>query len=113
MDYYAFYSLSALASKYPDGVESAPELPDLMNMVAAHIPTRWRDVGIQLKINPDVLDSIDITASSNSSRCFQSMFTLWKKKMTTPYKWSTLIDALQTPAVGELKLAEELKNMLK
>ena len=43
-----------LASKYPAGLKSEPELPDLMNEVAAEIPGRWRDVGLQLGVDQGV-----------------------------------------------------------
>lgn len=80
-----------------------------MNEVAAHLPSKWRDVGIQLHLNPDHLDGIAVSASTPLDR-FCSVFTLWKKQMTAPYKWSTVIQALEAPAVSETRLAEELKN---
>ena len=90
-------------------MEEEPELVDLMNEVAAHIPSKWREVGIQLHLNPDHLDGIAVSVSSPHDR-FCSVFTLWKKQMTPPYKWSTVIQALKAPAVNEIRLAEELKN---
>ena len=47
-----------LASKYPAGLDSEPELPDLMNEVAAEIPGKWRDVGLQLGVDQGVLGGI-------------------------------------------------------
>ena len=38
----------------PAGLKSEPELPDLMNEVAAEIPGRWRDVGLQLGVDQGV-----------------------------------------------------------
>ena len=93
-------------------MEDEPELVELMNEVAAHIPSKWREVGIQLHLNPDHLDGIAVSVSSTHDR-FCSVFTLWKKQMTSPYKWSTIIHALKAPAVNEIRLAEELKNKLK
>ena len=40
-----------LYNKHPDGLESAPELQDLMNVVAAKIPSKWRDMGVQLGVD--------------------------------------------------------------
>ena len=45
-----------LSSKYPAGLESEPELSDLMNEVAAEIPSKWRDVGVQLGVDHSVLE---------------------------------------------------------
>ena len=93
-------------------MESEPELSDLMNEVAAHIPSRWKDVGIQMGLNSDQLDGIAVAAPSSPLQCFSSVFTIWKKRMTAPYKWSTVIRTLQAPAVAELKLADELEKKL-
>ena len=84
-----------------------------MNKVAARLPSKWRDVGIQLNLSPDHLDGIAVSASSGPLDRFYSVFSLWKKQMTAPYKWSTVIHALETPAVNEIRLAEELKRSLR
>ena len=90
-------------------MEDEPRLVDLLNEVAARIPSKWREVGIQLHLNPDHLDGIEVSVSSPHDR-FCSVFTLWKKQMTAPYKWATVIHALKAAAVNEIRLAEELKN---
>ena len=90
-------------------MEDEPELVELMNEVAARIPSKWREVGIQLHLSTDHLDGIAVSVSSPHNR-FCSVFTLWKKQMTLPYKWSTVIQALKAPAVNEIRLAEELAN---
>ena len=90
-----------------------PRLAELMNKVAARLPSKWRDVGIQLNLNPDHLDGIAVSASSSNLDKFCSVFSLWKKQMTAPYRWSTVIHALEAPAVNETRLAAELKNSLK
>lgn len=93
-------------------VEDEPVLLELMNEVAARIPSKWRDVGIQLHLNPDHLDGIAVSVSSSHDR-FCSVFTLWKKQLLPPYKWSTVLQALKSPSVNESRLAEELKNKLR
>ena len=85
-----------------------PELRDLMNEVAAKIPSRWREVGIQLEISNAKLDCFTSSPILN----FSSVFETWKNDATSPYKWSTLIDALKTPSVNEMRLAEKLTNKL-
>lgn len=84
-----------------------------MNKVAARLPSKWRDVGVQLNLNPDHLDGIAASTSSSSLDRFYSVFTLWKKQVTAPYAWSTVIHALEAPAVNEIRLAEELRSSLK
>ena len=99
---------SDLRSSYPAGLEAEPKLSDLMNEVAAKIPSRWREVGIQLEISNEKLSCFTSTVLDN----FSCVFTIWKTEATSPYKWSTLIDALKAPAVNEITLAEKLKNKL-
>ena len=100
-------SYTDLHSKYPAGLDSKPELRDLMNEVAAAIPSKWKDVGLQLGLDDGVLEGI----GGDNSHCYMDVFTRWKnqKSTTHPYTWSTLVQALKTPAVGEERLADKIK----
>lgn len=102
-------STEPFTSKYPDGVQSAPELPDLMNEVAAKIPHKWREVGIQLGVEYDKLQS---TPPDSCNWVFATVFTTWKCCMKKDYTWAILIKVLKTPAVNEPKLAQKLFTML-
>ena len=79
-----------------------------MNEVAAAIPSKWKDVGLQLGLDHSVLEGI----GGDNSHCYMDVFTQWKKQKSTthPYTWSTLVQVLQTPAVGEEELADKIKN---
>ena len=101
-------SCTGLASKYPAGLDSEPELPDLMNEVAAAIPSKWWDVGLQLGLDDGVLEGV----GGEASHCYRNVFTRWKNQNSTthPYTWSTLVQALQTPAVGKERLADKIRN---
>ena len=100
------------ASEYLNaGLQSEPELADLMNEVAAEIPGKWHDVGIQLKLSTSDLDCLR-TLSLPTSQLFSSVFTLWKKRTTDDYSWATIIKVLKTPAVDEIRLAEKLNTKL-
>ena len=92
-------------------MNSAPELPDLMNEVAAKIPQKWHEVGIQLGVEFDKLKSLS-DSSTSDSRLFASVFTTWKNCMRKPYTWAVLIQALKSPAVKETRLAQELSTKL-
>ena len=85
-----------------------------MNEVAAKIPCKWRDIGLQLGIGQGVLDGIAATSLGNTNLCYSNVFTQWKNQnsMTHPYTWSTVVHALQAPAVGENRLADKIKNVL-
>ena len=103
-----------LHNRYPDGLESTPELQDLMNEVAAKIPSKWRDMGQQLGVDQGVLDGIAAISPGDMNRCHSNVFTRWKNQNSTtyPYTWSTIVQALKSPAVGEKRLADEIKNKL-
>ena len=102
------------ASKYPAGLKSEPELPDLMNEVAAEIPGKWRDVGLQLGVGQGVLGGIATISSGDTNLCYSNVFTRWKNQNSTahPYTWWTIVHALQAPAVGEERLANKIKTKL-
>ena len=104
------FCLTGLCSKYPAGLESEPELSDLMNEVAAKIPNKWHQLGIALKLSDGDLSSSDARLGSHEH--FSSVFTTWKKKQTSPYTWWTLVQALQAPIVGENKLAKDITSLL-
>ena len=102
-----------LCERYPGGLEDKPRLRDLMNEVAAKIPSKWRQFGIELQLSPDELDGFLLASPGDALRCFSSVFTLWQKKMSRePYSWLTVVESLKAPAVGERKLAEELCDEL-
>ena len=95
------------------GVNDAPQLPDLMNEVAAHIPNKWRELGIELQLTPSELDCFSVASLGDMLRCFSSVFTVWKNRMSRdPYSWLTVIEALRAPAVGENRLAQKLSDKL-
>jgi hypothetical protein len=90
---------------YQEGLQ----LSDLMNRVAAVVPDQWREVGVQLGVPPHVLDSFWKSRACDSMDCFRDVFTYWKDKCTKPYCWETIIEVLQTPAVGQEDLALNLQ----
>ena len=84
-----------------------------MNQIATHIPNKWRDIGIALGLTTNDLECFSEATMGDPSRCFSSVFAIWKSRMTRePYSWGTVVKALRAPAVGELRLAEQLENRL-
>jgi len=92
-------------------VGNEPEVSDLMNEVAAKTLKKWRDVGLQLGLNQYELDGIAIENPGDTNHCYSEVFTRWKNKNSAkhPYTWSTVVDALQTEAVQEERLAGIIK----
>ena len=103
--------LAGLGSKYA-GLESEPELSDLMNEVASKVPAKWRQISIQLGLTPSDQECFMASSPNDPLQCFTSVFRVWKNRMTRLYRWSTVIEALESPAVDEKRLAEELRTKL-
>ena len=95
-------------------MNSEPELLDLMNEVAAKIPGKWRDVGLQLGVDQGVLEGIASISPGDTNRCYSNVFTRWKNQnlKTHPYTWLTVVRALESQSVGENLLASKIKNEL-
>ena len=93
-------------------VGNEPEISDLMNEVAAEIPQKWRDVGLQLGLDQNELDGIAIESPGDTNHWYSKVFTRWKNKNSAahPYTWSTVVHVLQTPAVQEERLANMIKT---
>ena len=101
-----------LHSKYPAGLEIEPKLSDLMEEVAAEIPTKWRDIGLQLGLDKSILEGIAHISPGDTNHCYSDVFTQWKNQNSTthPYTWSTVVRALETRAVGENRVAQQIKD---
>ena len=69
-------------SKYT-GLESEPELSDLMNEVASKVSAMWKENSIQLGLTlNDQKCFIDAT-SGDPNQCFTFMFNVWRNRATT------------------------------
>ena len=106
-----FFSLVGLTQKYK-GLQSEPQLSDLMNEVASKVSGKWKAISIQLGLTlNDQKCFIDAT-SGDPNQCFTFVFNVWRNRATRPYTWSTLIQTLESPAVDEVRLAQELRTKL-
>ena len=103
--------LAGLGSRYA-GLETEPELSDLMNEVASKVPSKWKQISIQLGLTPSDQECFMASTPNDPLQCFTSVFRVWKCRATRPYTWSTVIEALQSPAVDEMRLAQELRTKL-
>ena len=92
------------------GLSHEPSEIELLNEVAAEIPTKWREVGIELGLRLPELDCIEVEQSKNQIRCFSAVFSRWKNQQTSDYTWVNVVKALQAKAVGEQRLAQTLKS---
>ena len=87
-----------------------PELHDLMSHIARETPTKWYEVGIQLKIKTSMLDGFE-EQTRDQARLYIKMFEQWRRGHEVPYTWTTIIDALE--AVGERTVASDIREWLR
>ena len=69
--------------------------------------TQWYNLGLELNIPPDSLDSIQLANQQNPDYCFRAMLTKWLREHQRP-TWSALAEALRSPSVGLDHLAEKI-----
>ena len=83
-----------------------------MNEVASKVSAKWKEISIQLGLTVNDQKCFIDATSGDPNQCFTFVFNVWRNRATRPYKWSTVIQTLETPAVGEVRLAQELRTKL-
>ena len=90
-----------------------PTTNELMNLVAAEIPTLWWCVGEGLGVKEADLKSIQADYTLHGQkRCFREVFSKWYSGETSEYSWQHLAEVLQSPAVNEQRLVKTLYDNL-
>ena len=82
-------------------------MADLMSQVSRKTPTKWYEVGIQLKIDTSMLDAFE-QQNRDHQRLYSKVFDQWKKEQKLPYTWDTIIDALET--IGEQETVSAIRK---
>ena len=90
-------------------LQTGPSLPDLSNFVAARIPNKWKDLGIQLGLRVSELDAIYDRRNRVPTHCYMDVFDSWERG-TVPYTWATLLEKLSTQSMNERSLAIEISQ---
>ena len=81
---------------------------DLLNNLLPKA-SRWELIGIQLGLNQDILDTIKANSLRNVEECLTEVLKRWYNSTPNP-TWREVVDALRTPALDELRLAQELEQ---
>ena len=84
-------------------------MADLANRCAAIIPDKWIQVAIQLGLSMSKIKAI-YRDEINSFYRFMAVFDCWQRSSCEPYTWETLVNALRSRSVDEIKLADELDH---
>ena len=91
------------------GLHYAPSDQQLMNCVVVKIPTKWKEVALQLGLSYECLERTE-AERRDQQFCFLDILNKWKRNASPPYTWATLIGALLKESVNEKALALTLKE---
>jgi len=84
-------------------------LAKLLNLVAARIPSKWKEFGILLNIPSEELEAYP---SHHCTECFTRVFVKWKSNNSPDYTWETVINNLESPIINEKRLAQEIRSIV-
>ena len=68
---------------------------------------KWYDIGIELGISIDELDTISVNNQNDSEKCLVDMIKIWLKSINPPPTWNALSKALKSDPVGEAQMAKK------
>ena len=71
--------------------------------------TKWYDIGLQLCMNVGILNAIK-EQYDDPSHCLRETLTTWLKTCPSPPTWNSIVDALRSSTVGEVRLAADLEQ---
>ena len=92
-------------------LDASPKLSDLMNDVAAKLSAReWKAFAVQLGLKYECIRKIQNENTGNTPNMFMEVFHEWSIQRTTPYTWETVINALSSPSLKEIRLAKTLSE---
>ena len=83
-----------------------------MNEIGSKVSAKWKDISILLGLTLNDQKYIMELTLGDPKHCFKFVITVWKSRATRPYTWSTVIQTLESPAVDEKRLAQELRTKL-
>ena len=103
------HTCTELSARCPSGVESAPDVTDLLNLVVPHIQGRLLEVGLQLGLTKEAVEAI---ATDPSGQHWTRVFTEWRERAVKPYTWATLLDMLESSEISYGQPAQVLRAMI-
>lgn len=71
--------------------------------------SKWKDVGLELNIHPDTLDNIKSTWKEDTSAALYEVLKAFLKEGRN-HTWGEIIEALDTPVIGETALLQTLRK---
>lgn len=88
---------------------SKKDLASIQNYLAS-IKHKWEDIGVQLKLDPEYLESLSNKQNSTDSNNMRKMVLAWLTGKDQVATWKMLCQALRSPAVDEVGIAERIER---
>ena len=73
------------------------------------VSVSWKNIAIQLGLNAADITRIEEEEGRKVVDCLREVFILWKRKVTWPYTWATMIAVLKSGSVAENRIANKLE----
>ena len=74
------------------------------------VSSKWYDIGLELTLRTGDLENIRYQNPGDAPTCLREMLLRWLKQVDPPPTWEGLACALESPTVGEPRLAEQLRT---
>ena len=90
---------------------TSPTEHELLNLLA-DVSNLWHEIGLSLKAPHNILDGLKSSQESNAiklSQVIHSWLTTTESHLVT---WETVIDAIKSPIVNNIKKATEIHEYL-
>ena len=72
--------------------------------------TKWHNIGLSLKMNPNDLDAIKMKHKDDPGECFRELLSTWLKQANPKPMWADLVTALKSPTVKYEQLSENVQK---
>lgn len=69
---------------------------------------KWYNIGIQLGCEVSDLDAIRVSNNRNTDECMTDMLATWLRKGIPTPTWTSVVEALQSPTVDLMQMAEKI-----
>ena len=77
---------------------SKPRIKDLQNLITSKYASLWKEIGIQLRIAVEKLETIKITYPTDPEKCCIEMWKHWCECHTDAL-WYKVISAIDSPQI--------------
>ena len=84
-----------IGPKHPKTAQVEITFGLLLKELSSEVSPDWEDIGLYLKLNPDILHIIKFDNPQSCKKCFREMIKAWFKQDDPPPSWSAIIEAIE------------------